>query len=68
MKLKNFCKLGRAGCPNLQKLPKGDTEARTIYSKDGLELEPTVPDFHPQNQLMFPPCFLKLFFFFSYCE
>lgn len=30
VKLKNFCKPGRAGCPNLQKLPKGDTEARTI--------------------------------------
>ena len=30
VKLKNFCKLRRAGCPNLQKLPKGDTEARTI--------------------------------------
>ena len=29
VKLKDFCKLERGGCPNLQKLPKGETEAST---------------------------------------
>lgn len=29
VKLKDFCKLERGGCPNLQKFPKGETEAST---------------------------------------